>query len=124
MKFVRYERVPPLHFLDVRMERTERDPFVAQMRAFGEAFGFEIRINDRRSKPDDLSFQMSRPDVKLLAANDSDTGAIDLKFGIGFYPKHGQPVPPPENVASLVEGLRQFLDKVPGAAIEEKAPRR
>jgi len=119
MSFVRYEPVSPLHFLDVRIERSARDPFVAQMRTFGEAFGFKILIKDTRSKPDDLFFQMWRHDVDLLAANDSDTGAPDLKFGIGFYPKRGQPAPPPENVAPLVEGLRHFLDVVPSAVITE-----
>ena len=59
-------------------------------------------------------------DVDLLAANDTETGATDLKFGIGFYPKRGEPPPAPENVALLVEGLRQYLDEVPGAAITEK----
>jgi hypothetical protein len=67
---------------------------------------------------------MWRPDVDLLASNGSDTGAIDLYFTIAFYPKRGQPVPPPENVAPLVEGLRQFLGQVPGAAITEITERR
>ena len=123
MKFVRYEPVSPLRALDVRMETKAIDPFVSQMRGFGEAFGFKILIKDTRSKPHDLFFQMWRPDVDLLASNGSDTGAIDLYFTVAFYPKRGQPVPPPENVAPLVDGLRQFLDQVPGAVIEERAPR-
>lgn len=120
MKFVRYEPVSPLRAVDVRMESAAIDPFVSQMRAFGEAFGFKILIKDTRSKPHDLFFQMWRADIDLLASNGSDTGAIDLYFTVSFYPKRGQPVPPPENVALLVEGLRQYLDKVPGAAVKER----
>jgi hypothetical protein len=109
----------PVRSLDVRMDKSAHDQFVAQMQKFGEAFGFKILVKDHRSKPDDTFFQMWRHDVDLLAANDSDTGATDLKFGIGFYPKRGQPAPSAENVAPLVEGLRHFLNEVPSATVTE-----
>jgi hypothetical protein len=111
----------PVRALDVRMDRSARDQFVSRMWAFGEAFGFKILVKNYRSKPDDMFFEMWRHDVDLLAANDSDTGATDLKFGIGFYPKRGQPAPSPENVAPLVEGLRHFLNEVPSATVTEIA---
>jgi len=113
----------PVRFMDVHMQRSARDQFVSQMWGYGEAYGFRMLVKNYRAKPDDMFFQMWLPDVDLLASNDSDTGATDLKIGIGFYPKRGQPPPSPENIAPLVEGLRRFLDKVPGVVIEEKAPR-
>ncbi|TMI99419.1 MAG: hypothetical protein E6G97_22775 [Alphaproteobacteria bacterium] len=124
MKFVRYESISPIRFFDLRIERSARDQVVAQMWGYGEAFGFRMLVKNYRAKPDDMFFQMWRPDVDLLASNDSDTGARDIKIGIGFYPKRGQRPPSPENVTPLVEGLRQFLDKVPGAAITEVTAQR
>lgn len=118
------EGIFPVRSLHVRMDKSVHDDFVAEMRKFGETFGFKMLIKPSSPRPYDTFFQMWRPDVDLLAANKSDTGATDLKFGIGFYPKRGQPAPPPENVALLVEGLRQILDKVPGAAVTEVTTRR
>lgn len=107
--------------LDVRMDKSAYEQFVAQMRNFGEAFGFKMLIKPSSPRPYDMFFQMWRNDVDLTASNDSDTGATDLKFGIRFYPKRGQPAPSPENVAPLVEGLRHFLNEVPSATVTEIA---
>jgi hypothetical protein len=101
------------------MDKSAYEPFIAQMRSFGEAFGFKMLIKPSSPRPYDMFFQMWRHDVEVSASNDSDTGATDLKFGIGFYPKRGQPVPPPENVAPLVEGLRHFLGSVPSAVVTD-----
>ena len=115
----------PVRALDVRMDKSAYDQFILQMRQFGTSFGFRMVIKPSSPRPYDMFFQMWRPDVDLTAANESFNGASDdLKFGIHFYPKRDQPPPLPENVAVLVDGLRQFLDKVPGAAIEEKVGRR
>src|SRR5947207_382086 len=103
----------PVRAFDVRMEKNAYDRFVVQMREFGTAFDFRMVIKPSSPRPYDMYFQMRRPEIDLTAANDSDTGAIDLKFGILFYPKRDQPRPPPENVAVLVDGLRQFLNEVP-----------
>ena len=109
----------PVRALDVRMDKSAYEQFIAQMRNFGEAFGFEMLIKPSSPRPYDMFFQMWRHDIEVSASNDSDTGATNLKFGIGFYPKRGQPVPLPENVAPLVEGLRHFLGSVPNAVITE-----
>src|SRR4051812_29741581 len=58
----------PVRSLDVRMERYTLDPFVSQMRAFGEAFGFQVLVKDMRSKPHDIFVKMERPDIDLVAA--------------------------------------------------------
>ena len=114
----------PVRSFDVRMAKSARGEFVAQMRAFGEAFRFKVVTTETSRGPDDIFFAMLRSDIELVAANDSDTGATDLKFGIDFYPKRDQSAPSPEKVAPLVEGLRQFLAQVPGAAITEVTARR
>ena len=116
--------IAPLRSLDVRMEKSAHDRFVEQMRTFGTAFGFKMLIKSGSPLPYDTLFQMWRHDVDLVAANDSDTGAPDLKFGIGFYPKRGQPAPSAENLAPLVEGLLVFLDQVPGATVTDVTKRR
>jgi hypothetical protein len=110
----------PVRALDVRMDKSAYDQFILQMRQFGTAFGFKMVIKPSSPRPYDMFFQMWRPDVDLLAANNAVTGASDdLKFGIHFYPKRDQALPPPEDVAVLVEGLRQYLDQVPGASVTE-----
>src|SRR5437763_1844475 len=109
----------PVRALDVRMERSAHEQFVAQMRSFGDAFGFKMLIKPSSPRPYDTFFQMWRHDVDLTASNRTDAGAADLKFGIHFYPKRDQPAPPPENVAPLVEGLRHFLGSVPNAVVTE-----
>lgn len=111
--------IGPVRALDVRMDKSAYDQFVAQMRNFGEAFGFEMLIKPSSPRPYDMFFQMWRDDVEVSASNGSDTGATDLTFGIGFYPKRGQPPPSPEDVAPLIEGLRHFLGLVPNAVITE-----
>lgn len=111
--------IAPLRALDVRMDKSAYDQFVAQMRSFGEAFGFKMLIKPSSPRPYDMFFQMWRHDVDLSASNGSDTGATDLKFGIRFYPKRDQPAPPPENVAPLLEGLRHFLGSVPSAVVTD-----
>ena len=113
------EGIFPVRALDVRMDKSAHDDFVEQMRKFGAAFGFKMLIKPSSPRPYDTFVQMWRHDVELSASNGSDTGAIDLKFGIAFYPKRGQPAPPPENVAPLVEGLRLFLNEVPSAAVTD-----
>jgi hypothetical protein len=109
----------PVRALDVRMNKSGYDQFAVQMREFGTAFGFKMLIKPSSPRPYDLFFQMRRHDVDLLASRDPDTGATDVGFQIGFYPKRDQPPPAPEHVATLVEGLRQYLDQVPGAAVTE-----
>jgi len=101
------------------MDKSAHDQFVAQMQEFGAAFGFKMKIKPSSPRPYDTFFRMWRHDVDLLASRDPDTGATDVGFQIGFYPKRDQPPPSPENVTPLVEGLREFLDKVPGAAVTE-----
>ena len=109
----------PVRALDVRMDKSAYEPFIAQMRKFGETFGFRMVIKPSSPRSYDMFFQMFRHDVDLLASNDSDSGAKDLKYGVGFYPKRGAPPPSPENIAPLVEGLRHFLAEVPSASIIE-----
>lgn len=114
----------PVRSFDVRIDKSAYEPFIAQMRKFGETFGFRMLIKPGSPLPYDMFFQMWRHDVKLLASNDSDTGATDLKFGIGFYPMRGQPPPLPENIAPLTEGLLRLLAEVPSASISDAMPRR
>ena len=109
----------PVRAFDVRMEKNAYDRFIVQMREFGTAFDFRMVIKPSSPRPYDMYFQMSRPDVEVSSANISGTGATDLKFDVLFYPKRDQPPPPPENVALLVDGLRQFLNEVPGAVVTE-----
>jgi hypothetical protein len=116
----RLEPLSPLRALEVRMDKSARPPFVVQMRKFGSAFGFTVLVRQDKPDPDDLFFVMRRHDVDLLSANDSDTGAPDLKFGVGFYPKRGQPPPSLEVIKPLVEGLKLYLAEVPGAIVREK----
>ena len=109
----------PVRSIDVRMEKSAYDQFIVQMREFGGAFGFRMVIKPSSPRPYDMYFQMFRSDVDVSAANISDTGAIDLKFGVLFYPKRDQSPPPPENVSVLVQGLRQYLDHVPGVIVTD-----
>src|ERR1043166_4841069 len=118
------EGIFPLRSFDVVMEKSAHDQFVEQMRKFGTAFGFRMVIKPSSPRPYDTYVQMFRHDVDLTAANDSDTGARDLKFGVGFYPKRGQPAPSAESLAPLVEGLLVFLDQVPGATVTDVTKRR
>jgi len=105
--------------IDVRFDKSAYEEFIVQMREFGAAFGFRMVIKPSSPRPYDMFFQMFRPEVDVLTANDSDTGAIDLKFGVLFYPKRGQPPPSSDYVAQLVQGLRQYMDAVPGARVTE-----
>jgi hypothetical protein len=113
------EGIFPVRSFDVVMEKSAHDRFVAQMHKFGTAFGFRMVIKPSSPRPYDTYVQMFRHDVNLTAVNGSDTGAPDLKFGVSFYPKRGQPAPSPENLAPLVEGLLMFLDEVPGATVTD-----
>jgi hypothetical protein len=124
MKSPRPLGIAPVRSFDVRIDTSAYEPFIAQMRKFGETFGFTMLIKPGSPRPYDMFFQMWRHDVKLLASNDSDTGATDLKFGVGFYPKRGEPAPPPESIAPLVEGLLRLLAEVPGASISDATPSR
>jgi hypothetical protein len=112
----------PVRSFDVHIDKGAYEPFIAQMRKFGETFGFRILIKPGSPRPYDMYFQMWRHEVDLLASNDSDTGAPDLKFGVGFYPKRGQPPPSSENIAPLTEGLRRYLAEVPSASISDATP--
>jgi hypothetical protein len=109
----------PVRAFDVRMEKDAYDRFIVQMREFGTAFDFRMVIKPSSPRPYDMYFQMWRPDVEVSSANISGTGATDLKFDVLFYPKRDQPPPTPENAAALVDGLRQFLNEVPGAVVTE-----
>ena len=115
--------IPPVQSFDVRIDKGAYEPFIVQMHKFGETFGFRMLIKPGSPLPYDMYFQMWRHDVDLLASNDSDTGAADLKFGIGFYPKRGQPPPSSENIAPLTEALLRLLAEVPSASISDATPR-
>ena len=109
----------PVRSFNVRMEKSAYEPFIGQMRKFGETFGFRMVIKPSSPLPYDMFFQMFRHDVELDAANGSDTGAADLTFGIGFYPAKGQPPPSPETLVPLVDGLRHFMAEVPSASVTD-----
>jgi len=107
---------------DVRIDKSAYESFIAQMRKFGETFGFRMVIKPSSPRPYDMFFVMFRHDVELSASNDSDTGAPDLKFGIRFYPKKDEPPPSAETIAPLVQGLRHFLAEVPITSITDATP--
>src|SRR4051812_44658871 len=65
----------PVRSFHVRMDKAAYEPFIAQMRKFGETFGFRMLIKPSSPIPYDMFFQMWRDDVDLLASNRSDTGA-------------------------------------------------
>ena len=111
--------IAPLRLVEIRIEKSARDPFVEQMRQFAVAFDFTALIKPSSPDPDDVFFQMWRYDVDLLGAKASDTGPLDLKFTVGFYPKPPRPPPPLADVDVLVEGLMRFLVQVPGAKITQ-----
>lgn len=110
----------PLRSVDVRFVREDRDRFVAQMRKFGVAFGFDVLVRSMSPDPNDLMFNFSRPDIDLTAANHSDTGAPDLTFAIGFYAKWSQSGPPSENLDVLVHGLKTYLQEIPTATMSDQ----
>jgi hypothetical protein len=93
------------------------------MRKFGETSGFQMRIKPSSPLPYDMFFVMWRHDIDLAASNNLDTGAADITFRIGFYPKRGEPPPSAETMAPLVEGLLHSLAEVPGASITDATPR-
>jgi hypothetical protein len=110
----------PLRSVHVRIDKGARDRLVVQMRNFGYAFSFDVLIRTMSPDPNDVMFNFSRHDLDLVGSNRSDTGAPDLTFGINFYPKWSEAGPPAENLEVLVQGLKMFLEEVPGAMILDK----
>jgi hypothetical protein len=111
----------PIKRFYIRMEKTKFKQYQMRMHEFGKAFAFSMRIRPTSPDPYDIYFVYTRDDIDMSSANASDSGATDLKFSIGFYPKRDRSPPPPENVNVLVEGLKKFLAPVEGAVITEIA---
>ena len=48
----------PVRSFDVRIDKSAYEPFIAQMRKFGETFGFRMLIKPGSPLPYDMYFQM------------------------------------------------------------------
>ena len=107
----------PITSISVHFDRSEHGKFADQMRKFGATFGFRVVTRNSSPDPDDVFFQMWRHDIDVSASMACDPGARELKYHIAIYPKWFQPVPPREDVEPVMDGLRRFLDEVPGMRI-------
>lgn len=117
---LRVESVLPLRAMEVRLQKTAINRFIEQMRKYADAFGFRAVVKPGGPDPHDIFLELLRDDVEVVASDSSDTGAPDLKYAIGFFPKRLRPAPPPEDVAPLFDALRLFLGQVPGLIISEE----
>lgn len=82
----------PIRFVDVQMDRSQRDRFTRQVVAFGDEFGFRT----------------------------SGAGAPKLQFSLTFYGQFEKPSPSLAQIDPLVKSLKNFLADVPGLTITKE----
>jgi hypothetical protein len=99
-----------------------RDEYLGQVKAFAQAFGFNVRFSQTSPYPNDIMTHMERHDVWMTGGPVSKLGASDLAYEFAFYAHANRPV----SAAALdpvVDGLRNFLGQIKGAVVTETTPR-
>lgn len=122
---LRAEKVEPLEGFYVRFLKTNKHAFGKQMRAFGKAYGFRVKVSQLTPDPDFLSFDLFGKDfyIDATCASALDFRTLSLKpsdsldFDIRFYPRWGRPPLNMEKVRAIAEDLKKYLRMVPSLSI-------
>ncbi len=115
-----FEPISPMRSIEVRISRSDRNHFTAQMRKFAETHGFTSLIKPGTPDPDDIFFQLWRDNIDLLATKSSDVDPPDLEFLVAFYRQRFKSPPSQTDINLLMESLKRLLEDIPGVRITER----
>lgn len=104
----------PVRTVTITVDNGTRDQFFDQLKKFADTYALAIRIAPTRPDVPHFLVQMWREDMKVVGANPFD----DSEFDISFYKNGDHPIEPAV-LNQVVVGLKQAVEKIPGATISE-----
>lgn len=113
----------PRRALTVTMERTAVQALVAQLRAFGDAYGFAVRVAQLSPDPLTLTIDMWRSDILVTAVNPFPFDQRPPKFDVLLYQTCLCDSVPDAAFDKVFLGLKATLGELDGVlAVEEDKP--
>jgi hypothetical protein len=110
----------PLRFIDVQMDRSERDHFIQQVKGFADWHHFDLIAKQLAPDPDEIFFQLSRDNILLLGSNNANGRTPEFRFSFAFYRQREKPPPSLTEIDPLMASLKTMLADVPGLVITKE----